>query len=90
MYTIYKYTLSTTGMTDIYVPAGSKVLSVQDQYGQLTIWFLVPSTTGQSVTRRFHSYMTGDYIHQEPGEHVGSVLFDGGAFVVHVFERHST
>jgi hypothetical protein len=84
---IWKYVLNKTGPTVYEMPAGARVVSVQAQYGELTLWALVNPEISQHQQRRFLSLMTG-----EPGPvteespSLGTVQFDQGRFVVHVFE----
>ena len=69
------------------MPKGSKVLSVQNQRGRLTMWTLEPKTDGPGERRDFEVVATGnDPVRGNPEKFIGTVQFEGGHFVVHVFE----
>lgn len=85
--TVFKYTLPLTGKCSLSMPDGAKVLSVQNQREALTLWALVDEGAVR-VQRDFMSVMTGaisPLSHLQP--FIGTVQFDGGNFVVHVFEN---
>lgn len=86
---IREYPLPTYS-SQIEMPRGTKILSVQDQGGLPTLWALVdPSKT--PVNRMITAVSTGEYIHDTaPGPfelselYIGTVQFNG--MVWHFFD----
>lgn len=85
MYSIWKYPLNTSGATELQMPAGAKVLSMQLQGGTPTLWALVDPTAPE-VARSFHIVGTDWEFEFNPGNYVGTFQMAGGTFVFHVFE----
>lgn len=85
MFSIWKYPLNTSGATELQMPAGAKVLSMQLQGGTPTLWAKV-DTTAPLVERAFHVIGTGWEFDFNPGEFIGTFQMAGGTFVFHVFE----
>lgn len=89
---IYKYPLRIDGRQSISMPVGSKILCVQLQYGQPTLWVLVPDCDDAVEARQFAVYGTGEMIVGNSGDYLGTVQIatpgsNGGyVFVWHVFE----
>lgn len=84
--TIFKYPLGIADHQLISMPLGAVPLSVQVQAGQLCLWALVPK---DSVARRGISIFicgTGHPVPNEAGKFLGTVQFQGGALILHVFE----
>lgn len=84
MTTIYKWTL-TPGSTDLHMPAGARVLTVQMQGDQPQLWALVEPEQPKEW-RTFEIYGTGNPMPANPGEYVATFQMDGGSLVWHVFE----
>jgi hypothetical protein len=83
MKTIWKFKIE--GHTVLRLPKGAKILSVLEQFGDVNMWVLV-NPTGEQETRRFSVFTTGDDIHFENLEFVGTVKLHDGRYMVHVFE----
>lgn len=84
MSTIYKYKL-TPGRTVIDMPDGAKVLTVQMQREDVSLWALVEPH--KPVGRRFFDvYGTGHPMPSDPGDYVATFQMEGGALVWHVFD----
>ena len=85
MKTIWKYKLSPDNK--IVMPRDAEVLSIQLQgaSGVPYMWVLV-NPDAETETRVFKIYGTGYDMPDNPGKHLGTVMTDGGAFVLHVFE----
>lgn len=83
---IFKFRLdSGVGNTHVLrMPKGSTILSVQEQYEKPTLWVSCPSGK-EDEDRRFRLVLTGD-THPTDWKHVGTVLLNRGAFVLHIFE----
>ena len=85
MKTVHKYAIDIDDEVAVDMPSGAQILHVGDQYGRLCIWALV-DPEAREVPRRFRIAGTGHRIADPVGPHVGSVLFSGGALVLHLFE----
>lgn len=83
MRTIWKFTL--TPDCTIEMPAGAKILAIQEQWGMPQMWALV-DPAAYPEKRRFLTYGTGYPINENVGGHVGTFQLNGGALVFHVFE----
>jgi len=88
MKTIWKYKLS-PDLTDLEIPGGATVLSVDEQFGHVCLWVEV-DPSNQLVTRSFQTFGTGHPIHDFAGitrKFIGSVKLMDGALIFHVYER---
>lgn len=79
---IYKYELNKYGSQIVVMPKSAIVLSVQNQGGELVLWADAP--TGPTERRKFVTVPTG--LPSPFGTYLGTVQFDGGNYVVHVYE----
>jgi hypothetical protein len=88
---IFKYPIASHGESLLLMPVFGKVVSVQNQRGQIVLWVEIPSQpgdhTGASGNRRFYSVLTGHHT-DVPNDAVyrGTVQLSGGAYVAHVYE----
>jgi hypothetical protein len=87
---VYKYTIgepAITGVIAIDIPGNAKILSAHNQREQLHIWALVdPNAVFRQ--RIFHYFGTGiKFKNHDLLQFIGTVMFDNGNFVVHVFEE---
>lgn len=86
---IFKYQLAIEIYQTIQMPMGAKVLSAHRQGERLMVWALVDDEQPK-ISRVFYVCMTGqEYVwpELEKTQFVGTVLFDDGAFVAHVFVK---
>lgn len=87
---IFKYPLQATSgaVQSIFLPVGSELLTVQLQYGTPSAWFMV-DPDAEKRDRSFVFIMTG---HGVPDglRYVQTFQFDGGDFVLHLFEGVSS
>ncbi len=83
--TIWKYELS-GGVNAVQMPLGAHPLHVAEQHGRIMLWARV-DPDARPTTRTFRVIGTGHIIDGDPGEHVGSLLVNNGAFVFHVFDE---
>lgn len=84
---IYKYLLNLHGTTQLELPRDSQILSVQNQCGTLAMWVKLSYLSNEMMTRKFYTALTGENVDVIPRKNfLGTVQFDGGKFVVHVFE----
>ena len=80
---IFKYELSGTADTDLMLPAGARFLSLELQKGRPHIWCAVdPFAAPQPVKVR--AVVTGGDV-RDTERHLGTLLFNGGEFVLHYF-----
>lgn len=86
MKTIYKYPIALDGKVEM--PIGAVVLTAREQDDNICIWAQVDTLQAAVETRTFQVFGTGNEI---PTDHVmcyfGTVMFQGGALVFHVFEK---
>lgn len=82
---IWKWILEIADRQTIPMPAGAKILSVQTQSGDCSMWALCDETANLKE-RHFAIYGTGNPMPDEPGEYVGTFLLVSGSLVIHVFE----
>jgi hypothetical protein len=85
---IWKFQMHHYSRPTFQLPLGSQFLSVQNQGEKLVLWFLV-NPSNPKEDRAFYVYMTGETIPTNPGTYLGTVQFDNGSFVFHVFEVDS-
>lgn len=88
MNSIWKFELQTGNETEteIRMPRGAKILTVQYQNGILCIWALV-DLTEPPETRLFALYGTGwDFEYDPSMIYIGTV--QNPPFVWHIFEHH--
>lgn len=81
--TVWKYTLE-IGTTELEIPLGAAVLSVQVQRGEPCLWCLV-NPQAQKGRRTFEAFGTGQQV-PTGRRHLGSFQLLDGDFVGHVFE----
>ena len=78
---IWKYPIQT--YTELQVPKGAKVLTVQMQNGEPQIWMLV-NTEMPFERRVFQVFGTGHLVPDDPGTYIAT--FQVEPYVFHVFE----
>ena len=82
---IWKYDLEITESQFIHMPEDAKILSVENQYGDLCLWALVDPEKRHTI-RDIHIIGTGNPIHGTPKlTFIGTVIIK--PLVWHVFER---
>jgi len=79
---IFKYPIN-IGKTDIGLPVGSYVLSVQMQNGQPCVWVMLDPDDENKTVATFEVVGTGHDIDRTDKGFVGT--FQDGAFVWHLF-----
>lgn len=83
---IYKYTLNTSGPTEIRMPLLGEVLSVDDQEGVLFVWVLVNLKVSSGI-RTFYTALTGHDLPKPLGHYIGTIQSANGAYVTHIFDQ---
>lgn len=91
MMTIWKFELEFNDVTNISMPEGAEILTVQkdEKSNKPCIWALV-DTCNDNEERCFELFGTGQEIHFDMGvdrEYIGTYQYQKGQFVGHVFER---
>lgn len=71
--------------TDIEMPLDSEILSIQNQHGKMVIWALTEPSKPVEV-RTFVKVLTGFEMNEPSARYIGTVQFDNGLFVNHLFE----
>lgn len=84
---IYKYPLPVGPRPIVTMPQKARILSVQNQRGALCVWAAV-NPTGLNIKRGFTVLPTGLLIPDDAtlGDFLGTVQFNGGELVFHVFD----
>jgi len=85
MISIFKYPVNITDEQMVAMPKGAEILSVQVQHGSACLWAMV-NTENPNTFRRINIKGTGHPIHGELGTFIGTVQFDNGVLVFHVFD----
>jgi hypothetical protein len=87
MKTIHKYTLAITDKQTIQMPVGAGILTVQNQNESLCMWAQVDDQPHRVESRAFAVIGTGHEMREYNSlGYLGTVQFQGGALVFHVFE----
>lgn len=83
---IHKYPLTHAPIQAVAMPKGARILSVQLQRDEPTLWVLC-DPSAPSAPRRILTVPTGGYTNpSEKIEHLATLQYSSGAFVTHVFE----
>jgi len=89
MNAIYKYELASPGKTSLAIPRGGKILSVGNQSENLVMWVLVDTLEDRNDFVDIRAFETGQEIDDcfldEDCKFLGTVVFESGHYVVHVF-----
>lgn len=85
MKTVHKYVLPDGARVAINMPDGAEVLTARKQGDCICVWARV-DPAAPAVRREFHLSTTGDTLPPDIGRYLGTAMFYGGSFVVHVFE----
>lgn len=83
--TVFKYVLGRQRRSTVQMQEGAQLLSCQVQYGVACIWAAVYATAPLE-SRTFVAVPTGGEIPQESKGFVGTVQYDDGDVVQHIFE----
>jgi hypothetical protein len=83
---IWKYSLALTESQTLWLPEGSKLLTIQKQFDYPQLWALVDEKK-RHVARNFRTHTTGVLLPDgDLGEYIGSYQIFGGCKMLHVFE----
>jgi hypothetical protein len=82
---IFKYSFSMNDETEISMPEGSEILTVQMQGGLPRIWAIV-DTDAPPVSRRLCMRGTGHTFKGNEGKYIGTFQYNAG-LVFHLFEE---
>lgn len=85
MRAIWKFNLQMLQTQVVEMPDRAELLSVRVQHDELMVWALV-DPEARKVERPFMLYATGEPLPDGPmGVFVGTVMFQGGDYVFHVY-----
>jgi hypothetical protein len=73
----------------LLLPVGSQILAVGNQYETMAFWYLFNESEKKKQSRHFRIAGTGHTVNLTDGftfEHLGTVQFNDGRLVLHVFE----
>ena len=87
---IWKYELPIIGDSQVFLPIGAEILSIQTQENKTMIWALVGPNTKDKEERYFEMFGTGHPIYCDMGidrRFISTIQLMDGQFVYHVFER---
>lgn len=87
---IFKYPLELVDTQLIKMPANSRILTVQVQYGKPVIWALVESDKPANQDYKISMYGTGHDVPTVPGAYIGTFQMNNGGLVLHVFRNYFT
>lgn len=86
MQAIYKYQLTGSGVNEIEMPTGARILSAQFQGKNVCLWALV-SVQNKKEVRKFDVIGTGWELEEiNLRKYIATVQEDG--YVWHIFEAH--
>lgn len=89
---IHKETLRIKDVQNLDLPDGAQIISVQEQYGILTLWYSFDDEkydeTGRTETVVIHIIGTGNPFEAGQRRHLGTVIMPNG-LVWHIFEALS-
>ena len=83
--TVWKFVVPPEGEFSLKMPAGAKLLDVQEQHGIAAIWAQLDPDADMEV-RRFRQFGTGHEFDPEGLSYVGSYQLMAGTFVAHLYE----
>ena len=88
--TIWKFTLNTTDVQQVEMPAYSEILCIQTQNETPCIWALI-DPENEPVKRTFEIFGTGHNIpSNSKRNYIGTYQLMGGSLAFHCFERINT
>lgn len=83
---IWKFPLHLTDRQVVSMPSGAKILSAQAQHGKVTLWAMCDQSREERQLRTLLIIGTGHPVPDDCCEFIGTVQFEGGSLVFHVFE----
>lgn len=72
--------------TNFDAPAGARAVSVQLQSGSPSLWLLCERDSPKAK-HRVRCFATGQSIPEDAGDFVGTLQFENGRLILHVFHR---
>jgi hypothetical protein len=89
MNTVYKYKIKKLEHQQVEMPMGARIVAAQSLGDNIWLWSLVETDEKKREKRNIVVLKTGQEIsiaHPDRMLHLGTVMFDSGALVYHVFE----
>lgn len=89
MESIYKYVLKPTEKNVLELPIGSKILSIEEQHGEMVVYGLVPFNQETKERYEILIYGTGHEISTDLNEYLflGTVKMHDGRLMLHAFYK---
>jgi hypothetical protein len=87
MRVVWKYGLPLSGRSRLEIPVGAIVRSVGAQGQALVVWIEVDPGEKSTEEVRLLSVLTGEAFVGENARFIGTALFEGGAFIAHVYQE---
>ena len=86
MKAIWKFSLDLQEYSEIEMPQGATVLTVQVQHGTIRLWAIV-DTEAPKQPRMFQVCGTGaSMLENVERSYIGTVQLQGGRYIFHIFE----
>lgn len=82
---IWKYEIPIQDRTELQMPTGADILSIQVQKGIICLWALV-DPTAEKEGRVFHLIGTGRLFNKHGLKYITSVQTHGDTFIWHLFD----
>lgn len=82
---IFKYILTISSKQTIEIPRGFRILSVQNQNNNITLWCLIDDENGPTDVN-FRIYATGQSCGMSVENYIGTVQMNNG-LVWHIFKE---
>jgi len=83
---VWKFTLPGPGTGPIDMPVGAKCLVAREQKGNVCLWALVDIDLQPTEKRWFSVVEAETAMVLDGAKYLGTAVFDGGDYVLHVFE----
>jgi hypothetical protein len=85
-FVIWKHDLGDHVSAELDLPRGAKVLHFAEQHGRFRLWEQHDPDATQTERRSFRIVGTGHAVDLGPCRYIATALFQGGAYVFHLFE----
>lgn len=85
--TIWKFPLQLKDTQTIEMPFGAEIICVQVQHDAITLWAIVEEKNTDTEDRTIEVYGTGHPMTNHHRDYIGTIQFQGGGFIFHVFEQ---
>jgi len=87
MKTIYKYAIKPEELTQLNLPMGAEILTVQSQKNNVCLWALIDTDMDEPEARTIEIIATGNQIIDSGRKYISTFQLYDGDLVFHAFER---